>query len=343
MRTAPRADRPRVPRRRLDGLLLLDKPAGPSSNDALIRARRLFRAEKAGHGGTLDPLATGLLPVAFGEATKYLHGLLESDKTYLATVALGATTTTGDAEGEVVERRTVGCAQAEVEAVLARLVGPQLQVPPMHSALKRDGRPLYEYARAGVEVERAPRAITVHALALVSAALPESIVVRATVSKGTYVRVLAEDIGRALGCGAHLSALRRERTAGLDLAEAVTLEALEAMDEAGRDACLRPVDAIVAGLPAVALDAGQAARLAQGQRLKLPVPAAAGPVRVVHAGRFLGTAELEPDGRLVPLRLLSSSAAILADADRPRTAGHGGPHEPAVRRRDPISSSEGLA
>ena len=343
MRTAPGADRPRVVRRRLDGLLLLDKPVGPSSNDALIRARRLFRAEKAGHGGTLDPLATGLLPVAFGEATKYLHGLLESDKTYLATVALGATTTTGDAEGEIVERRAPQCSVADVEAALARLTGPGQQVPPMHSALKRDGRPLYEYARAGLEVERAPRPVTIHALTLVGASLPGEIVVRAVVSKGTYVRVLAEDIGRALGCGAHLRALRRERTAGLDVGDAVTLEALAAMDEPQRDACLRPVDAIVSGLPAVALDATQAARLAQGQRLKLPPPAVPGPVRVVHAGRFLGTAELESDGRLVPLRLLSSSAAILADADRPRTAGHGGLLDPAARRHDPISSSEGLA
>ena len=341
MRAAPGADRPRVVRRRLDGLLLLDKPAGPSSNDALIRARRLFRAEKAGHGGTLDPLATGLLPVAFGEATKYLHGLLESDKTYLATVALGATTTTGDAEGEVLERRTPQCSPADVEAVLARLTGPGLQVPPMHSALKRAGRPLYEYARAGLEVERAPRPVTIHALTLVRADLPGEIVVRAVVSKGTYVRVLAEDIGRALACGAHLRALRRERTAGLDVGDAVTLEALAAMDEAQRDACLRPVDAIVAGLPAVALDATQAARIAQGQRLKLPPPAVPGPVRVIHAHRFLGTAELESDGRLVPLRLLSSSAAILADADRPRTAGHGG--LPDRARPDPIPSSEGLA
>jgi tRNA pseudouridine55 synthase len=260
--------RPRVPRRALDGVLLLDKGLGLSSNDALVRAKRLFLAQKAGHTGTLDPLASGLLPLCFGEATKFSQDLLEADKTYEATMRLGVRTSTGDAEGEVLETRPVEVGVPDVEAALARFRGPISQVPPMHSALKRDGKPLYEYARAGQVVERAARDVTIHALELLSAALPD-VTFRVTCSKGTYVRTLAEDIGAALGCGAHLVALRRTGVGALTLEHAVTLEALEAMDSATRDACLRPVDALLSTFPIVRLGVAEAKRFLQGQRLRL--------------------------------------------------------------------------
>jgi tRNA pseudouridine55 synthase len=220
--------RPRVPRRVLDGVLLLDKGIGLSSNDALMRAKRLFLAKKAGHTGTLDPLASGLLPLCFGEATKFSQDLLDADKTYEATMRLGIQTSTGDAEGEVLQTRPVEVSVPDVEAALERFRGPISQVPPMHSALKRDGKPLYEYARAGQVVERVAREVTIHALDLLGAALPD-VTFRVTCSKGTYVRTLAEDIGAALGCGAHLIALRRTGVGALTLDRAVTLEALEAM------------------------------------------------------------------------------------------------------------------
>ena len=260
--------RPRVPRRALDGVLLLDKGLGLSSNDALVRAKRLFLAQKAGHTGTLDPLASGLLPLCFGEATKFSQDLLEADKTYEATMRLGERTTTGDAEGEVLETRPVAAGLPDVEAALARFRGPISQVPPMHSALKRDGKPLYEYARAGQVVERAARDVTIHGLELLGAALPD-VTFRVICSKGTYVRTLAEDIGEALGCGAHLVALRRTGVGALTLEHAVTLEALEAMDSGARDACLRPVDALLSTFPAMRLGAVEAKRFLQGQRLRL--------------------------------------------------------------------------
>lgn len=260
--------RPRVPRRALDGVLLLDKGLGLSSNDALVRAKRLFLAQKAGHTGTLDPLATGLLPLCFGEATKFSQDLLEADKTYEATMRLGIRTSTGDAEGEVLEARPVEVGTPDVQAALARFRGPISQVPPMHSALKRDGKPLYEYARAGQVVERAPRDVTIHALELLGAALPD-VTFRVTCSKGTYVRTLAEDIGASLGCGAHLVALRRTGVGALTLDHAVTLEALEGMDEGARDRCLRPVDALLSTFPIVRLKPEEAIRFMQGQRLRL--------------------------------------------------------------------------
>lgn len=312
--------RPRVPRRALDGVLLLDKGIGLSSNDALVRAKRLFLAQKAGHTGTLDPLASGLLPLCFGEATKFSQDLLEADKTYEATMRLGIRTSTGDAEGEVVETRAVQAAAVDIEAALAAFRGPILQVPPMYSALKRDGKPLYEYARAGEVVERAARAVTIHALDLLAMALPD-VTFRVTCSKGTYVRTLAEDIGAALGCGAHLVALRRTGVGALTLEHAVTLDALERMDEAARDACLRPVDALLSTFPAVRLGANDARRLLQGQRLRLselpPIRAdegargdVAGDARVRvyrdEDGALLGVARAA-DGVLAPERLIVSA------------------------------------
>lgn len=256
----------RAERRPVDGVLLLDKPTGLTSNAALQKAKRLYRAQKAGHTGTLDPLASGLLPLCFGEATKFAQRLLDAPKGYLATIRFGATTTTGDAEGDIREQRPVALTRAGLEAILARFVGNLMQVPPMHSALKVDGRPLYRYARAGEEVAREARSVVVHALDLVDWNPPDA-VVAVSCSKGTYVRVLAEDIGAAAGCGAHLAGLRRTATGGFRIEDGVTLERLEAMTDAERDAALLPAAALLADLPTLALDASDARRFSQGQAI----------------------------------------------------------------------------
>ncbi|WP_396330364.1 tRNA pseudouridine(55) synthase TruB [Burkholderia anthina] len=299
--------RPRVPRRALDGVLLLDKPIGLSSNDALIRAKRLLLAKKAGHTGTLDPLASGLLPLCFGEATKFSQDLLEADKTYEATMRLGVRTTTGDAEGDVLDTRAVECDLVAVEAALARFTGAIVQVPPMYSALKRDGKPLYEYARAGQTVEREGRNVTIHALDLLACELPD-VTFRVTCSKGTYVRTLAEDIGEALGCGAHLTMLRRTGVGALTLEHAVTLDMLSDAAEAARDAWLQPVDALLSTFPLVRLDEASAKRFLHGQRLPLSAldaidAAEGGRVRVYDAQRLLGVAR-KANGVLAPERLV---------------------------------------
>ena len=294
----------------VDGVLLLDKPAGLSSNHALQRARRLLGAAKAGHGGTLDPMATGLLPLAFGEATKFSADLLEADKTYEATLQLGVVTDTGDAEGVVTARGTVEVSGEDLAEACAHFTGEIEQVPPMHSALKREGRPLYELARAGIEVERAPRRVRIHALELL-AFDPASATARIRVacSKGTYVRVLAQDIGARLGCGAHLVALRRERAGRLDLDQAVTLEQLEAAPLAERRALLARPDALLASLPAVDLDETLAARLMLGQRLAIGSPLR-GRVRVYgHENELLGTAQIDDRGVLAPERLIATQAS----------------------------------
>jgi tRNA pseudouridine55 synthase len=311
----PGEARPKVPRRLLDGVLLLDKPLGLSSNDALIRAKRLYRVKKAGHTGTLDPLATGLLPLCFGEATKFSQDLLEADKTYEATLRLGIRTTTGDAEGEAVETREVNCDEAAVRAAMTKFVGDIVQVPPMYSALKRDGKPLYEYARAGQTVEREGREVTILALDMLACSLPD-VTFRVTCSKGTYVRTLAEDIGEALGCGAHLVMLRRTGVGALTLDHAVTLEALTAADEPQRDTWLQPVDALLSTFPALTLNADAARRFTHGQRLPLnelvldrAACEAADRVRVYdEAGRLLGVAKAG-NGVLAPERLVVSGAA----------------------------------
>ncbi|RQR25903.1 tRNA pseudouridine(55) synthase TruB [Burkholderia sp. Bp9143] len=309
--TTAAPQRPRVPRRALDGVLLLDKPVGLSSNDALIRAKRLLLAKKAGHTGTLDPLASGLLPLCFGEATKFSQDLLEADKTYEATMRLGVRTTTGDAEGDVLDTRAVECDRPAVEAALARFTGEIVQVPPMYSALKRDGKPLYEYARAGQTVEREGRNVTIHALDLLACELPD-VTFRVTCSKGTYVRTLAEDIGEALGCGAHLTMLRRTGVGALTLEHAVTLDALSDAAEAARDAWLQPVDALLSTFPLVRLDEACAKRFLHGQRLPLSaldsIDAAEGErVRVYDAVRLLGVAR-KANGVLAPERLVVTAA-----------------------------------
>ncbi|WP_436408035.1 tRNA pseudouridine(55) synthase TruB [Burkholderia oklahomensis] len=302
-----------MPRRTLDGVLLLDKPIGLSSNDALMRAKRLYLAKKAGHTGTLDPLASGLLPICFGEATKFSQDLLDADKTYEATMRLGVRTTTGDAEGDVLDARDVACDEAAVAAALARFIGDIVQVPPMYSALKRDGKPLYEYARAGQTVEREGRTVAIRSLECLSCALPD-VTFRVTCSKGTYVRTLAEDIGEALGCGAHLTMLRRTGVGSLTLEHAVTLDALDAATQDERDARLAPVDALLSTFPLVKLDAALTKRFLHGQRLKLselvaqPETDEGARVRVYDGDdRLLGVARAV-EGVLAPERLVVTGA-----------------------------------
>jgi tRNA pseudouridine55 synthase len=300
---------PKKPRDLVDGVLLLDKPVGLSSNDALIKAKRVVNAKKAGHTGTLDPFATGLLPLCFGEATKFSQDLLEADKTYLAKVHLGLTTTTGDTEGETLETRPVEVTAAQIEAALARFRGPIMQVPPMYSALKRDGKALYEYAREGVTLEREARPVTIHALEMLDYEAP-FLNIRVTCSKGTYIRVLGEDIGAVLGCGAHLNALRRIGVGALGIDGMVTLEQLQA--HAQPLSLLAPVDALLSSFPRVDLTDELAKRFLNGQRLALgrePVtlPETPGRVRVYAEGRLLGTAILQEWGVLAPERLIAAA------------------------------------
>jgi tRNA pseudouridine55 synthase len=302
-----RAPRPApLLRRRVDGVLLLDKSVGLSSNAALQQAKRLYRAEKAGHTGTLDPLASGLLPICFGEATKFAHMLLDADKTYVATVRLGITTTTGDAEGEILERRDLSATRHNVEAVLPRFVGRITQVPPRYAALKYQGRNYYEYAREGVEIPRPAREIVVHSMTLDSWAPPDfELTVRC--GKGTYVRVLAEDIGAALGCGAHLAALRRSGTGGLALDASLTIDALAALSEEERDARLLPADRLVASLPRIDLDAEEAFRFARGQAIaRASVPD--GTYRVYAMDTFMGIARAI-ERSVQPQRLVAAASS----------------------------------
>jgi tRNA pseudouridine55 synthase len=290
------------------GVLLLDKPLGWSSNDALQKVKWLLRAEKAGHTGTLDPLATGVLPLCFGAATKFSQLQLDADKEYVATAQLGIKTSTGDAEGDVIAVRPVQVTADDVSRVVPLFTGPIQQTPPMHSALKKDGKALYEYARAGIEVAREARSVTIHslnvAMTLVNAgdAAIEMIV---KCSKGTYIRTLGEDIGEALGCGAHLTRLRRTATGHFTVSQCVTLEALEAMTEEQRQACLLPVDALLDRHTAVTLNEENAGRFLSGMRRRGNWPdedfvAVYG----TQLGALLGTAHVKA-GELIPGRLLS--------------------------------------
>jgi tRNA pseudouridine55 synthase len=301
----------------IDGVLLLDKPTGITSNGALQAAKRLFSAAKAGHTGTLDPLASGLLPICFGEATKFGSVLLDADKRYVARLKLGVRTSTGDAEGEVLERRHVAVAAQALDAAVAQFRGEIRQVPPMHSALKHAGKPLYEYARAGVRVDRAPRRVHIHALAW-RELTGDEVTLDVTCSKGTYVRTLAEDIGATLGCGAHVMALRRTSVGYSDLGQACTLEALEALSHEARLRRLLPPDTLLGALPAVALDAGAAGDLEQGREARAARLDATGLCRAYGPGdRFLGLAEATSGGVLRPRRLV---AARPGEALRPPCA-----------------------
>ncbi|MFZ2651328.1 MAG: tRNA pseudouridine(55) synthase TruB [Burkholderiaceae bacterium] len=294
----------RTPRRAVHGVLLLDKPLGVSSNQALQIAKRLFRAQKCGHTGTLDPLATGLLPLCFGAACKFSQLGLDADKRYRATLKLGVTTTTGDGEGDAVEVRQVSVAREQLRAVCAQLTGDTEQVPPMHSALKHEGKALYEYARAAMAVERAPRRISVYAIDIVDGAGDEWRI-DVHCSKGTYIRVLAQDIGNLLGCGAHLQALRRTGSGSQTLQSACTLDELAALDEASRDARLLRPDALLGEAPLVRLDAGAAALFLGGVRQRLELPdAALARVYGPQPHAFLGSAHIS-GGELIAKRLLS--------------------------------------
>jgi tRNA pseudouridine55 synthase len=298
----------RVVRRPVHGVLLLDKPIGLSSNDALQKAKWLLRAEKAGHTGTLDPLATGVLPLCFGAATKFSALQLEANKTYEATAVLGIKTSTGDAEGEVIETRAVNVTQADIDRVTKLFTGPISQVPPMYSALKKDGKALYEYAREGITLDREARNVHIYQLNISLAqqnSAQAAIKIVATVSKGTYIRTLGEDIGEALGCGAHLSALRRTQTGGLGIEHAVTLQQLEAMDEGDRLACLLSVDSLLQGHTEVTLDMDNAGRFLSGLRRRTNL---ADTEQVAVYGdsprALLGAAHIKA-GELIPTRLLS--------------------------------------
>ena len=292
-------------KRKVDGVLLLDKPVGLTSNTALQKAKRLFNAAKAGHTGTLDPFATGLLPLCFGEATKFSQFLLDADKVYLAEVKLGERTSSGDLDGDIIARAPVRVTQAQLLVALERFKGEIEQTPPMHSALKHQGRPLYEYARQGVDIPRKARRVMVHALDL-EAFRGESCTLRVHCSKGFYVRALADDLGEALGCGAHLVGLRRLAVGAFSIADGVTLEELEAMDEAGRDAALAPADALIAALPAVTLDLEAEWQMMHGQPVWLPRLQVGELFRIYGAhGAFLGAAEVNLDGKLAPRRLIA--------------------------------------
>ncbi len=309
----------RRPRRAVHGVLLIDKPVGWTSQDVLSKAKGLLRAEKAGHTGTLDPLASGLLPLCFGAATKFAQVSLDADKAYRATLRLGQTRAGGDLEGEVLRERPVAVDDAMLDAVLARFRGAQSQVPPMHSALKHDGRALYEYARAGIEVPRAARAVQIHQLALVERTA-DTLVIDVRCSKGTYIRTLAEDIGEALGCGAHLTALRRTASGPLSIDQALTLDALQALDEPGRDVRLLPPDVLLQHWPQVRLPEDEAGRFLSGLRRRvalddLPQVRVYGP----DARAFLGSAhvtagELIADRLLNPLEVQALSGGVTTSA-----------------------------
>ena len=299
---------------RIDGVVLLDKPAGMSSQGAVTAVKRAFNADKAGHTGTLDPMATGLLPICLGEATKYSQDLLDADKTYIAKIQFGSRTDTGDAEGQVVETFELpqfadpAAMQKALDQVISQFTGAIKQVPPMYSALKRDGKPLYEYARAGVELERTPREIIIHRIRWTDIEWPQA-TLEVSCSKGTYIRVLAEDIGAALNCGAYLIGLRRIEVGHLNLEQSFTLESIQkGLQESST--YILPVDALLQTLPHLTVDEQQAKRLEMGQRVPLNLPSIEALVRIYRATaaphNFIGTADWR-SGVLHPKRLISQA------------------------------------
>jgi tRNA pseudouridine55 synthase len=307
----------KIVRRHIDGVLLLDKPVGLSSTQAMAAAKRLYRAEKAGHTGTLDPFATGLLPICFGEAAKFSRFMLDAEKSYVATLKLGEVSTTGDTEGEIIKRRDVAVTLEQIERVLGQHVGEQLQTPPMYSALKQNGVALYKLARQGIEVPRTPRQITIFSLSLVSFK-GDVLIIETKVSKGTYIRVLAENIGEALGCGAHLTALRRTATGGFNLSQSHTLNALAALSEVDRDNSLLAADSLCAALIRISLNAVDARIFANGGWLPMPTMTSLSISPLENSqteyrvysedNRFLGIGELATGHdkfRLIPMRLMA--------------------------------------
>ena len=292
-------------KREIDGVFLLNKPLGFSSNQALKKIQWLFNAKKAGHTGTLDPMASGLLPICIGEATKFSNRLLEANKTYIATVQLGLTTTTGDQEGEVVSQKEVVLKPNQLQETLQKFIGDITQIPPMFSALKFEGKPLYEYARQGIEIERKPRLVTIYDIKLNK--IEESIVILEVIcSKGTYIRTLAEDIGHALGCGAHLKGLERTQTGNFQLPDALTIEALEAMSMASREKTLLPVDALLEGLASIKLTVTETETMKKGQAIDF-ISENDNELRLYGAsGQFLGVGQPDLQGRLFPKRLIAN-------------------------------------
>lgn len=300
---------PRLPKRAIKGVLLLDKSEGLSSNAALQKARGLYQAEKAGHTGVLDPLATGLLPVCFGEATKFAQYLLDADKAYTATLKLGEASSTGDAEGEIIQAARADISLQEFQTACTALTGKIRQVPPMFSALKHEGKPLYEYARKGITIERKARDIEIYSIDIKEFAAPKA-VIDVRCSKGTYIRTLSEDIAKHIGTFAHLTALRRTETAGFTIAQTHTLEKLAGLSEAERNALLLPCDALVQHLPKLELNDRAADMLQLGQRPQFNEDIAdQTPIRIYHRnGEFIGLAEYQKEiGRLKPLRLMNTA------------------------------------
>lgn len=298
--------------RNISGILLLDKPLEVSSNKALQRARAIFNAKKAGHTGSLDPLASGLLPLCFGEATKFSNYLLNSDKTYEAECLLGETTSTGDKEGEVVSERPVPeLTTQEIDAVLQSFRGSYVQTPPMHSAVKQNGQPLYKLARQGIEVERKTREVQINAISCVNVS-GNVLKIRVNCSKGTYIRTLAEDIGNKIGCGAHITALRRTAVGDFDIRSAVTMQELQALRDAEAfadlDELLLPVEAVLSAWPDVTLSEDAAYYLKQGQPVIAPRAPTEGWVTLFESsGGFLGVGEILDDGRVAPRRLINAA------------------------------------
>jgi tRNA pseudouridine55 synthase len=306
--------------RNISGVLLLDKPQGSSSNHALQKVKHLFGAAKAGHTGSLDPLATGMLPVCFGEATKISAFLLDADKRYHLKCQLGVSTTTGDAEGEVTATQDVSAiTEVQVKAVLPEFIGEIEQIPPMYSALKHNGERLYKLARQGIEVERKARRITIYTIEFISLVKeqaqseePPRLILELDVScsKGTYVRTLAEDIAKKLDCGAHITALRR-LSVGPYAEQMLTIEQLTALAEQGNaalDACLHPVDSGVADWPDVHLGSDAAFYVKQGQPVMVPHAPTQGWVRIYDQSQFLGVGEIQDDGLIAPRRMIKQCA-----------------------------------
>ncbi|CAM8267608.1 TruB Pseudouridine synthase [Candidatus Methylopumilus planktonicus] len=292
-------------KREIDGVFLLNKPLGFSSNQALKKIQWLLNAKKAGHTGTLDPMASGLLPICLGEATKFSNRLLNANKTYIATVQLGVTTTTGDQEGEVISEKEAVFNEAQVKETLQKFVGDITQIPPMYSALKFEGRPLYEYARQGIEIERKSRQTTIYDIGLME--FQGSVMtIEVSCSKGTYIRTLAEDIGHALGCGAHLKGLERTQTGNFQLSEALTIEALEDMDSISREKVLLPIDALLEGLPSIELTSAETELIKKGQSIDF-ISKNEEELRLYSvSGQFVGVGQPDLQGRLFPKRLIAN-------------------------------------
>jgi tRNA pseudouridine55 synthase len=298
-------------KRKLTGVLLLDKPFGMSSTSALNKCRWLYQAEKGGHTGVLDPYATGLLPLCFGEATKFAQRMLDADKAYRAHVRFGEVSTTLDAEGEITLTGSAPESLEDVKAAIARFIGPIMQTPPMYSALKVAGKPMYEYARSGIELERKARPITIYDIELVSYQAPD-LVIDVRCSKGTYIRVLAQDLGEALGCGAYLTGLRRTLTGGFQLEDAISLDDFIALDLDARDQLLMPAESLLSNLPELALSAEQVTLICNGLPVRDLDSSLRGEVKLYGCpqkqdnARFIGLGEVGADGVLRSKRLLAT-------------------------------------